>query len=524
MTARLLPPPARRASRAARAGALVFFVLCLAVGVAAVVAVAGFSERAARRRCAPRRGSLLAADLRVEGLRAARPSLEAELLARRSRRCASSRLCARCRRCAAARSGERAAPARSQLVELRAVDGDYPFYGELELEPARPLAELLAGDGAVAAPELATRARPRARRSALGRRAALRPARPGALRARPDRRRLRARPAPLRLRREPARATGLVALGSRVEHRTLVRAARRLRPAAADRARGPRCARRSRIPPSTASRPSPRVSRSCARGVDRTERFLGLVALLSLVVGGIGVAQTVRAWLATRLDAIAVWKALGARPREIALLYLAQTVLLGARRQRRRRSRSASRSSASCRRSLAATSSRICPLPALSAARGAPRPGARQSASRCSSRCRRSSPRCAFRRARVLRRDVEPLPAPRASRLGARARRSSPGVGAVAARAGAVARLGARLRRRARGDGRAPRGSPRALLVAGARRLPRLSAADARCAGASRRSGAPARGTLGERGRARSRARSSSSAWRPSSATWRSGA
>src|SRR5262249_47991309 len=37
----------------------------------------------------------------------------------------------------------------------------------------------------------------------------------------------------------------------------------------------------------------------------RVGRFLGLVALLSLFVGGIGVAQSVRAWLASRLDAVA---------------------------------------------------------------------------------------------------------------------------------------------------------------------------------------------------------------------------
>src|SRR6202022_2835615 len=61
----------------------------------------------------------------------------------------------------------------------------------------------------------------------------------------------------------------------------------------------------------------------------RVERFLGLVALLSLFVGGIGVAQSVRSWLAGRLDAIAVLKCLGLRPREIFLLYLGHTALLG---------------------------------------------------------------------------------------------------------------------------------------------------------------------------------------------------
>src|SRR4029077_19626694 len=49
------------------------------------------------------------------------------------------------------------------------------------------------------------------------------------------------------------------------------------------------------------------------RGLGRVERYLGLVALLSLLVGGIGVAQSVRAFLASRLDAVAVLKCLGMR-------------------------------------------------------------------------------------------------------------------------------------------------------------------------------------------------------------------
>ncbi len=52
------------------------------------------------------------------------------------------------------------------------------------------------------------------------------------------------------------------------------------------------------------------------------------MALLSLLIGGIGVAQAVRAWLAGRLDAIAVLRALGVRPREVFALYLGQTALL----------------------------------------------------------------------------------------------------------------------------------------------------------------------------------------------------
>ena len=50
---------------------------------------------------------------------------------------------------------------------------------------------------------------------------------------------------------------------------------------------------------------------SLQQGVSRMERFLGLVALLSLLLGGVGAAQTTRAWLATRMDAIAILRCLG---------------------------------------------------------------------------------------------------------------------------------------------------------------------------------------------------------------------
>jgi putative ABC transport system permease protein len=64
------------------------------------------------------------------------------------------------------------------------------------------------------------------------------------------------------------------------------------------------------------------------RGLRRIERFLGLVALLSLLIGGIGVAQTVRAWLASRMDTIAILRCLGMRPKEVVILYLGQTTVL----------------------------------------------------------------------------------------------------------------------------------------------------------------------------------------------------
>lgn len=316
MTLRHLWTQLRRESRGGRAR-LAFFALCLAVGVAAVVAVAGFSTslRMGLRTEAKR---LLAADLKVEGRRQIPEPVFERLAAEPD--AAVTRVAELITVVVAPASG------RSQVVELKAVTGKFPFYGELLLEPARPLAELVAGGGAVAAPELLDRlglavGDPL---SVGGRTFELR----AVVRSEPDRLGTAFALGPrLFVAGEDLAATGLAEQGSRVEWRALVRLpegsgdARVETLAAALRAALPDPAY-YRVETSVQGQPELR------RGLDRTERFLGVVALLSLLVGGIGVAQTVRTWMAARLDSIAVWKALGGTPRELALLYLGQTVLL----------------------------------------------------------------------------------------------------------------------------------------------------------------------------------------------------
>lgn len=315
MTLRHFLVQLRREARGAR-GRLVFFALCLAVGVAAVVAVAGFSSslRSGLRSEAKR---LLAADLRVEGRRAI-PAPVDELLAAEPG--VETTRVAELVTVVAAPSG------RSQLVELRGVDGRFPFYGALALEPDRPLAELLAGGGAVAAPELFDRLG-----LSVGDTLSVggHPFRlAGKVLSEPDRLGSAFALGPrLYLSGAGLAATRLAETGSRVEWRTLVAL-----PSGSDDARVEALAARLRT-----ALPDPAYYRietsvqgqpELRRGVDRTERFLGVVALLSLIVGGVGVAQTVRTWLVSRLDAIAVWKALGGTPRELALLFLGQTLLL----------------------------------------------------------------------------------------------------------------------------------------------------------------------------------------------------
>jgi putative ABC transport system permease protein len=309
-----------RESRGARAR-LVFFALCLAVGVAAVVAVAGFSAtlRAGLRAEARQ---LMAADLRIEGSRPAPAEVEALLAAEPGLELTRV---AELVTVVAAPAGT-AGAGRSRLVELKAVAGRFPFYGELVLAPARPLAELLARGGAVAAPELLERLGLKLGDPIAvgGKLFTLR----GEVLAEPDRLGSAFALGPRLFLSDTSLAeTGLAETGSRVRRALLVRLPEG---ASAERATALGARLRSALPEpaffrvETFAEGQPELR----RGVDRTERFLGIVALLSLLVGGVGVAQTVRAWLAARLDSIAVWKALGGRPRELALLYLGQTAAL----------------------------------------------------------------------------------------------------------------------------------------------------------------------------------------------------
>ena len=66
------------------------------------------------------------------------------------------------------------------------------------------------------------------------------------------------------------------------------------------------------------------------RMVERLGSFLSLVGLTALLVGGVGVGNAVRAWLDTRLGAIATLKCIGASRRVVFSTYLSQlTVIAG---------------------------------------------------------------------------------------------------------------------------------------------------------------------------------------------------
>ena len=138
-------------------GRLVFFAACLAVGVAAVVAVAGLSGALDQTIRAQAR-ELLAADLAVASRR---PIPDAVITAvdriPGARRAGVLELPSVI---SVAAGGRTELPGASLLCELKGVDAGYPFYGAVETSPPGDLADLLGGLRVVVGPELLTRTRP----------------------------------------------------------------------------------------------------------------------------------------------------------------------------------------------------------------------------------------------------------------------------------------------------------------------------------------------------------------------------
>ncbi len=224
----------------------------------------------------------------------------------------------------------RAVDGRLALVELKAVDGRYPMLGELTLDPAGPVADLLAErDGAFGAavdPTLLARLDLK-----VGDRVTIGTATfqiRSVVDAEPDRLASGLGFGPRFLISEAAlRATGLLQPGSLV--RWLYRV--KLPDNAADEAEITKLIDDTKAALPQAGweiRSRDNASPQLERTISRFTQFLTLVGLAALLVGGVGVANAVKSHIDRRNDVIAAFKALGATGRDVFAIYLTQVTVL----------------------------------------------------------------------------------------------------------------------------------------------------------------------------------------------------
>ncbi|MGZ2485686.1 putative ABC transport system permease protein [Rhizobium pisi] len=212
------------------------------------------------------------------------------------------------------------------LVEVKAVDDAYPLYGRFEAEPNYPLTALLAGEGgtygAVAAPLLLDRLGLSVGDELLLGNVKL--SITGTVKTEPDALSEGFGFAPrLLVSRRALEASGLIQTGSLVEHAYKIRLEDKAQMSGIQ-------ARAAREFPSAgwAIRTSDRAAPSLTENITRFSQFLTLVGLTALIVGGVGVANAVRAFLDSKRTTIATFKCLGAPAMTVVLIYLFQIAII----------------------------------------------------------------------------------------------------------------------------------------------------------------------------------------------------
>jgi putative ABC transport system permease protein len=299
---------------------LIFFFVCIAVGVAAIVALRSVI-RSVRDVLGGEARSLIAADVLISTTRDWTPAARSTI----DRRLADAGAIARTE---TIETPTMVRPADStkvaaRMVELKAIQSGFPLYGSLTLEGGQPYSHaLLEHHGALVRPELL---------SALGVNVG-------------DSLTIGTTTFVIRgvVANEPGRNLGAFSLGPRVfvdfddmpSTTLLVFGSRARRVVLA------------RVPDNTLddmvsalnqdfsddyinARSYRATDDAIGRDFDRSENYLSLVGLVIVILGGIAVSSVTRVFVLQKIRAIAVLKCLGASSRQIIAVYVLQVVSLG---------------------------------------------------------------------------------------------------------------------------------------------------------------------------------------------------
>ena len=313
---------AAREMRSSR-GKFFFVILSVAIGVAALTGVRGFSN-SFRATLLLRARAIMAADLSARTNVQPTP-LESEGLARIQAQ--GIRMTPITELLSMASAPKTMDPL---LISLKAVDPtQYPFYGTVDLEPAGTLAKVLTPDSVVVADDLLVRLHLQVGDqlkigNKLFRIASVVVNEPDRLSGS-----FAAGPRVL-ISREGLEQSGLLTPGNHAGQRYLFK----MPPPTngtpvSDEAVADLKARLIKLLPESQVIDYRETNPALTSGLDQATSLLSLMSLVALVLGAVGVAMAMRAHLQQRLDTIAIMKSLGASSGQIIKIYLIQTLLLG---------------------------------------------------------------------------------------------------------------------------------------------------------------------------------------------------
>jgi len=216
------------------------------------------------------------------------------------------------------------------LVEVKAVDAAYPLYGELKVQPQQSLADMTGEKGGIYGAAVAQDFLNRMDLS-LGAKVLLGSQTfelRGLIESEPDLLSSGFNFAPRFLvSLDGLRASGLIQPGSLVDHIYKVALPDGAPDAAIAEVRRQAAADFPDAGWNIRSRAN--AAPALSANIERFSQFLTLVGLTALIVGGVGVANAVRAYLDGKRGVIATFKSLGAPARFAVLVYLVQIMVIG---------------------------------------------------------------------------------------------------------------------------------------------------------------------------------------------------
>ncbi|MFL5575203.1 MAG: ABC transporter permease [Gemmatimonadaceae bacterium] len=331
MSAAPLPAPAPRAPRRASAvpllslawresrtarRRLLLYMSSIFLGVAALVAIDSFAANVTSS-VRDQSRALLGGDLSLTARQPFAPAVDSLLDSLRRSGVRVARAANFASMAQVPRSGG------TRLVQVRAVSPTYPIYGEVTTQPAGRYRELQSGPHALVDPSLLI-----ALDARVGDTLALGYGRfviTGTLENVPGDPGVAAIIGPrVFIPERYVPETQLLTFGSRAEFEALLGTPSR------DVVRD--VVRRNKERFETARVRTRTVAESEAnltQAIRRLSDFLGVVGLIALLLGGIGVASGVHAFVARKIDTVAVLRCLGATSRQVLAIYVAQAAAMG---------------------------------------------------------------------------------------------------------------------------------------------------------------------------------------------------
>jgi putative ABC transport system permease protein len=298
---------------------LLFFFVCVAVGVGAIVALRSVIQSVRGGLMAEAR-SILASDVLISTNRAWTDEVRTPL----DRRLSGGEVLARMESIETAtmvRPEQGAATAR--MVELRGVQPGFPFYGKVLLQDGASFShDLLRGRGALVRPELLTQLG-----TSIGQRIVI-GGQPftirGVITQEPGRRAgVFSFGSRVLVDYDDLRAIGLLTFGSRASYQILLKVRE---DAVESLTRDLRRDFRDRFVQARSYRAT---EDDIGEDLLRAENYLSLVGFIMVVLGGIGVWSVTRVFVKQKIRSVAILKCVGATAGQVLATYVAQVLLLG---------------------------------------------------------------------------------------------------------------------------------------------------------------------------------------------------